>query len=83
VAMGQAKARGLQIDCGCFGGGGVGDGVSWWDIARDVVLVLAAGIYVALFPHGPWQLDNRFLDKEDEDGEQREAVEARAPARAG
>ena len=36
-----AKARGLAIDCGCFGGGGTGDGVTWWDIARDIPIVLA------------------------------------------
>ena len=83
VAMGQAKARGLDIDCGCFGGGGAGEGVSWWDIARDVVFVLAPGIYLAFRPHGPWQIDNRFLELEDDDGEHHEADEARAPARAG
>ncbi len=41
VALVQAKARGLAIDCGCFGGGGAGDGVTWWDIARDIPIVLA------------------------------------------
>jgi uncharacterized membrane protein YphA (DoxX/SURF4 family) len=83
AAMGQAKARGLEIDCGCFGGGGAGEGVSWWDIARDVVFVLIPGIYLAFRPHGPWQLDNRFLDLEDEDAEHHDANEAPAPARAG
>jgi len=84
VGMGQAKARGLRIDCGCFGGGGVGEGVSWWDIVRDAVFMLGAGVYLAVHPHGPWQLDNRFMDREDEeDGEYREADEAGAPARAG
>jgi uncharacterized membrane protein YphA (DoxX/SURF4 family) len=81
LGMAQAKARGLAIDCGCFGGGGAGDGVSWWDIARDVPILLA-GIYLALRPHGPWQLDNRFLDQEDDDGQYREADEARPAARA-
>jgi uncharacterized membrane protein YphA (DoxX/SURF4 family) len=81
LGMAQAKARGLAIDCGCFGGGGAGDGVSWWDIVRDVPILLA-GIYLALRPHGPWQLDNRFLDQEDDDGEHREADEARPAARA-
>jgi hypothetical protein len=83
LGMGQAKARGLEIDCGCFGGGGAGEGVSWWDIARDVVFVLIPGIYLAFRPHGPWQLDNRFLDLEDEDAEHHDADEAPAPARAG
>jgi uncharacterized membrane protein YphA (DoxX/SURF4 family) len=82
VALSQAKARGLQIDCGCFGGGGPGEGVSWWDIGRDV-LVLGAGIYLALHPRGPLQIDNLFADEETGDGEDREADETRAQARGG
>jgi len=81
-AQAQAKARGLAIDCGCFGGGGAGEGVGWLDMARDVP-VLLAGIYLALRPHGPWQLDNRFIEMEDEDGGFREADQARTPARTG
>jgi uncharacterized membrane protein YphA (DoxX/SURF4 family) len=82
VVQAQAKARGLLIDCGCFGGGGPGEGVSWWDIGRDIP-VLLAGIYLAIRPHGPWQLDNRFREVEDDDGEYGEADQARTPARAG
>lgn len=82
AAQAQAKARGLAIDCGCFGGGGPGEGVSWRDIARDVPILLA-GIYLALRPHGPWQIDNVFEEREDDDGEHREADQARTPARAG
>ena len=79
AGMAQAKARGLPIDCGCFGAGGAGDGVSWWDILRDVPIVLA-GVYLAIRPHGPWQLDNRFHRTEDLDD--REDHETRAPARS-
>jgi uncharacterized membrane protein YphA (DoxX/SURF4 family) len=71
AAMGQAKARGLQIDCGCFGGGGPGEGVSWFDILRDVPIALA-GIYLAVRPRGPLQLDAYFESTgmaEDEHGE--------------
>lgn len=67
AGMAQAKARGLAIDCGCFGGGGAGDGVSWWDIARDVP-ILVCGWYLAARPHGPFQLDDRFSDAEVDDG---------------
>jgi uncharacterized membrane protein YphA (DoxX/SURF4 family) len=67
VGMAQAKARGLAIDCGCFGAGGAGDGVTWWDIARDVPLMLA-GVYLAANPRGPWQLDNVFEGSEELDG---------------
>lgn len=42
IGIASAWARGLQIDCGCFGGGGVQAGASDqypWDIARDVGLL--------------------------------------------
>lgn len=83
AAMGQAKARGLAIDCGCFGGGGPGQGVSWWDIARDVP-VLLAGLYLAACPRGPLQLDNYF-ESEEEHGERvgSEAGHETAAATAG
>ncbi len=80
AGMAQAKARGLQIDCGCFGGGGAGDGVSWWDMLRDVPIVLA-GVYLAFRSRGPLQLDNYFepIDlPKDHDGERIEPDQARA-----
>ncbi|MGZ5291532.1 MAG: MauE/DoxX family redox-associated membrane protein [Actinomycetota bacterium] len=84
AAMAQAKARGLAIDCGCFGGGGPGQGVSWWDLVRDVPIV-ASGAYLALRPRGPFQLDNRFLEGEvddvEDDGRRQEADEAGTAAR--
>lgn len=85
----QAKSRGLQIDCGCFSAGGAGDGVSWWDILRDVPIALA-GVYLVLRPQGPWQLDDLFEDngtlEEMEDIDEHDhgqAHEATAPARSG
>jgi uncharacterized membrane protein YphA (DoxX/SURF4 family) len=56
VALGQAKARGLAIDCGCFGAGGPGQGVGWWDLVRDGGLLVAAAV-LAWRPGGPLQLD--------------------------
>jgi uncharacterized membrane protein YphA (DoxX/SURF4 family) len=86
AALAQAKARGLAIDCGCFGGGGPGDGVGWWDIVRDVPIVLC-GVFLAARPHGPLQLDNLFLDSEVHDGTSdgihHEAAQARATAGRG
>jgi uncharacterized membrane protein YphA (DoxX/SURF4 family) len=81
AGMAQAKARGLAIDCGCFGVSGTGDGVSWWDIVRDVPILLAAG-YLAMRPRGRWQLDNVFEGTEEIDGfdDDHEADEAPAPA---
>ena len=55
----SAMARGLSIDCGCFGGGGQVDpeetsyGVS---IARDVAFA-AMGAFVAIWPRSPFALD--------------------------
>ena len=65
VALAQAKARGLAIDCGCFGGGGAGSGVGWFDIARDLPLVLA-GIYLAFWPGRRLQIEG-FLQREEFD----------------
>jgi uncharacterized membrane protein YphA (DoxX/SURF4 family) len=80
VGMTQAKARGLAIDCGCFGVSGTGDGVSWWDIVRDIPLFLA-GVYLAARPRGPWQLDNLFEGSEETHGiDDRQADEATAAA---
>ena len=77
AGMGQAKARGLQIDCGCFGAGGAGDGVSWFDIARDVPILLA-GMFLAARPRGPLQLDSYFdpRTKDDDGRDLQDAVEA-------
>ena len=50
VGLVQASARGIQLECGCFGGGGVTDGGNTQyvlDILRDVgLLVLAAYLVV-------------------------------------
>ena len=46
----QAAARGIQLECGCFGGGGLTDDGNTnytWDILRDLgLLVLAAFLVV-------------------------------------
>lgn len=63
VALVQAKVRGLQIDCGCFGGGGPGAGITWADILRDLAL-LAAAVFVAWRPAGAWRLDELVFAEE-------------------
>ncbi|UYP21051.1 DoxX family membrane protein [Rhodococcus sp. Z13] len=59
AAIASAWARGLSIDCGCFGGGGVAEGVDGWDyaleIARDLGF-LALGVWLAVFPRSPFAL---------------------------
>jgi uncharacterized membrane protein YphA (DoxX/SURF4 family) len=62
IAIGQAWVRGLPINCGCFGNGGVtADGkVHNWtylsEILRDLGLI-ACGIYIYRNPVGKFALD--------------------------
>lgn len=48
IGISSAWARGLQIDCGCFGSGGqLADGVDpnyFWEIMRDVGLLLCSAL---------------------------------------
>jgi len=58
----QAWARGLSIDCGCFGGGGaVAPGATAYlqEIVRDVGFLAMAGWLVAR-PHTLLSLDSRL-----------------------
>ncbi len=52
-AIGSAWARGLSIDCGCFGGGGAAAGITASDyvveIARDVGF-LALAVWLSVWP---------------------------------
>jgi uncharacterized membrane protein YphA (DoxX/SURF4 family) len=64
VALAQAKARGLPIDCGCFGASGTGTGITWWDIFRDMAL-LAATLLLVWRPAGPLMLDSLLEAKEE------------------
>jgi uncharacterized membrane protein YphA (DoxX/SURF4 family) len=60
VGIGSAWARGLQIECGCFGGGGYQAGASSqypWEIARDVGL-LALSLLLTWRPRSPWAADS-------------------------
>jgi protein-disulfide isomerase/uncharacterized membrane protein YphA (DoxX/SURF4 family) len=61
----QAAARGLKLDCGCFGGGGVANGATHYtvDILRDIgLLVLAA--YLIWSPYTRISLDE-YLARND------------------
>ena len=59
VGIASAWARGLQIDCGCFGGGGFDADATRkypWEIARDLGL-LALSVLLVLRPHTPFSMD--------------------------
>ncbi|HEY0950957.1 MauE/DoxX family redox-associated membrane protein [Nocardioides sp.] len=59
IGIASVWARGISIDCGCFGGGGYdADAASKypWEIARDAVLLLAS-LFVAWLPSTRLALD--------------------------
>jgi uncharacterized membrane protein YphA (DoxX/SURF4 family) len=61
----SAWARGLRIDCGCFGGGGdlsAGENPRYVsETIRDIALLISAGL-LATFPRSRFSLDGRLLD---------------------
>lgn len=61
VGIASVWARGLSIDCGCFGGGGtIGQEQTAypWELTRDVGLLLA-GVWLVRRPHTAYALDDR------------------------
>jgi uncharacterized membrane protein YphA (DoxX/SURF4 family) len=57
-AVASVVARHIQISCGCFGAGDTTP-ASWFDVARDSVLVLLAAL-VAWKAPGALAVDNRL-----------------------
>lgn len=65
VGIASVWARGIEIDCGCFGGGGAEPGAASaypWEIARDAAL-LAASVLVASLRRTPLALDSALFDR--------------------
>ncbi len=64
IAMiGSAWARGLSIDCGCFGGGGASNGVDAAKYAQEMVrdlALLGLALFVALGPSSALSVDRRM-----------------------
>lgn len=59
AGISQAWARGLKIDCGCFGSGGYAADATEkypWEIARDIGLLLLSGA-LAVWPLSKLSLD--------------------------
>jgi uncharacterized membrane protein YphA (DoxX/SURF4 family) len=51
IGIASVWARGIEIDCGCFGGGGPKEDAAAsypWEIARDVALLAASGYLVVV-----------------------------------
>ncbi len=60
IGIASVWARGIEIDCGCFGGGGAKPGATAdypWEIARDVGL-LALSAWLVVFPRTKLAVDN-------------------------
>jgi uncharacterized membrane protein YphA (DoxX/SURF4 family) len=65
AAIASVWARGLRIDCGCFGTGGdlTSDQRPQYalETIRDIALLLVAG-FLAVFPRTRFSLDGQLLD---------------------
>lgn len=69
IGIASVWARGLEIDCGCFGGGGYDPDASSkypWEIARDTAL-LALSLYVVWLPRSRAALDSLLFRTTPED----------------
>jgi len=68
LALVQGAARGLEIDCGCFGTSADAEGSNLWLAAARDVGLLALGLHVALAPLGRFSADAflRRVRSEDE-----------------
>ena len=70
IGIAQAWARGLSIDCGCFGGGGqVAPGTANYlpELVRDAGLALMA-FYLFRFPQSKFGLDRHTSDGDKNNG---------------
>lgn len=68
IGIASVWARGMEIDCGCFGDGGAKPGASAdypWEIARDVSLFLMAA-WLFVFPKTKFAVDNLLLHRSPE-----------------
>ncbi len=68
IGIASVWARGMEIDCGCFGNGGAKPGASAdypWEIARDVGLFLMAA-WLFVFPKTKFSVDNLLLHRSPE-----------------
>ncbi|MFL6158357.1 MAG: MauE/DoxX family redox-associated membrane protein [Marmoricola sp.] len=60
IGIASVWARGIEINCGCFGDGGANPNASSsypWEIARDVGL-MALSVFLVLRPRTPYAVDS-------------------------
>ena len=65
IGIASAWARGLEINCGCFGNGGVPDDPQRQyavDIARDIGLLLCS-VWLVIWPRTRFALDNLLFPR--------------------
>ena len=70
VGIASAWARGITIDCGCFGGGGYDPNAADkypWEIARDAVLLLAS-LFLVWKPSTRLALDSLLFRTPEPEG---------------
>ena len=78
VGIASAWARGLEIQCGCFGGGGLKENAAAGyarDIVRDLGLVLASA-WLAWFPRTRFALDNLLFPSSERPADGDEELQA-------
>ena len=64
VGIAQVSARGIKIECGCFGGGGQSDTTAYaLDILRDVGL-LALAVLLVIWPLSRFSADQLIINSE-------------------
>jgi uncharacterized membrane protein YphA (DoxX/SURF4 family) len=72
VGIGSAWVRGLQIDCGCFGGGGqlaAGARPTYgWEMLRDTGILILA-LMVARWPLGHLSVDGMLVGRREENAQ--------------
>jgi uncharacterized membrane protein YphA (DoxX/SURF4 family) len=80
AGIAAAWARGLRIECGCFGGGGelaAGQRPNYfWEIARDLAL-LAVAVYLVVRPRSRLSVDNALHINDVDTLEEEHGEEAR------
>lgn len=73
AAISWALARGLTIDCGCFGAQAPSRAGMWLDLARDVAL-LAGAVIAYRYPGAKWHAASQELSQREMDSSVTSAI---------